>query len=104
MTIATASLTTTLSNAYVSSGNTAITSMTLCNSSGSDVIANLYVVQSSFSAGITNIVLSNILLTAGDTYQLYQAAEKLLLGPGDSIQANASANAAVAVVTSYTSI
>ena len=41
--------------------------------------------------------------TTGDTYQIYQAAEKLLLGPNDMIQVNASANS-VTAITSYTSI
>jgi len=42
-------------------------------------------------------------LTTGDTYQIYQAAEKLLLGPNDMIQVNASGNS-VTAITSFTSI
>jgi len=104
MTIATATLTTTPANVYISSGNTAITSLTLCNWSPGNVTANLFVVPNGSSATTNNIALSAILLTTGDTYQLYAAAEKLLLSNGDTIQANASIANAITVVTSYTSI
>ena len=103
MTIATANVTTTISNVYVSVGNTAITSLTLCNWGPSDATANLYVVPSSASFTTTNQMLANLSVTSGDTYQLYAAGEKLLLGPGDSIQVIANANT-ISAVTSYTSI
>jgi hypothetical protein len=104
MTIATATLTTTAANVYISSGNNAITSVTLCNWSPGNVTANLFVVPSGSSAGTGTIALSSILLTSGDTYQLYAAAEKLLLSNGDTLQANASANTSITVITSYTAI
>jgi hypothetical protein len=104
MTIATATLTTTAANVYASTGNNAITSLTLCNWSPGNVTANLFVVPSGGSAGTGTVALSSILLTSGDTYQLYAAAEKLLLSNGDTIQANASANASITVITSYTAI
>ena len=103
MTIATASVTTLTGNIYVSGGNTAITSLTLCNWGPSNVTANLYVVPSSANASTSNQALSVLPLYSGDTYQLYAAAEKLLLGPGDSIRVSASANT-VSAITSYTSI
>jgi hypothetical protein len=103
MTIATYSVTTSIGNAYTSSGNTAITSLTLCNFSAGSATANLYVVPATANADTVNIALSNVLITTGDTLQMYVAAEKLLLGPGDTIQIEANANAITAVV-SYTSI
>jgi hypothetical protein len=104
MTIQTAGLSTTVANVYVSTGNTAITSLTLCNYSASNVTANLFVVPSGNSSSTSNQMWKNLALQIGDTYQMYQAAEKLLLGPGDSIQANCSANTSVTVITSYTTI
>lgn len=94
---------------YPSIGNTAITFLSICNYSGNSITANLYVVPNGGTAGNTNIVLSSIELTGngvngGDTYQLYQAAEKLLLGNGDSIYATANIANSVTIVTSYTSI
>lgn len=103
MTIATATVTTLTGNVYVSGGNTAITSLTLCNWGPSNVTANLYVVPSSATYTTTNQMLVSLSLSSGDTYQLYAASEKLLLGPGDSVQVDATANT-VSAITSYTSI
>ena len=103
MTIATYSVTTATGNAYTSSGNTAITSLTLCNWGAGNVTANLFVVPNSSSAGTPNQMLYSLPLNSGDTYQIYNAAEKLLLGPGDMIQVNSTANA-VTAITSFTSI
>ena len=103
MSISTANVTTVLGNAYVSGGNTAITYMTICNYGASNVTANIYAVPSGDTAGNVNTMLSNLTILPYDTYQLYQAAEKLLLGTGDTIQANCSANT-LSIVTSYTTI
>ena len=104
MTISVANLSTTTSNVYVSGGNTAVTFLTLCNYSPSNVSVNLFIVPANASPGTSNQVLANLALTTEDTYQLYQAAEKLVLGPNDSISANASANTSVTVVVSSTAL
>jgi hypothetical protein len=103
MTIATANVTTATGNVYVSGGNTAITSLTLCNHGMSNVTANLFVVPSGSSAGTSTQALYGLPLSSGDTYQIYAGGEKLLLSIGDSIQVDASANS-VTAITSYTSI
>lgn len=100
----TGNLATSVSNVYVSNGNSAITFLSLCNYSAGNVVANVFVVPSGNSAGNSNIVLSNLLITAGDTYQFYAGGEKLLMTNGDSVQANANATNSITVVTSYTSI
>jgi hypothetical protein len=109
MTIQTAYVTSAGNTVYTSTGNTAITWLTVTNFGGSDVNANLWVVPSGDSASNINLVLANIVIlsaantTGGDTYQIYSGGEKLLLGPGDVVIANASANTLNAVV-SYTTI
>jgi len=103
MTIATYSVTTATGNAYTSSGNTAITSLTLCNWSAGNITANLFVVPSGGSAGTSNQMLYSLLINSGDTYQIYSAAEKIVLANGDSIRVNASANS-ITAITSYTSV
>ena len=103
MTIATSTVTTVTGNVYISGGNTAITSLTLCNWGPSNVTANLYVVPSSASPTTTNQMLVSLPISSGDTYQLYAASEKLLLDNGDTIQVDVTANT-VSAVTSYTSI
>jgi len=103
MTIATYTVTTATGNAYTSSGNTAITSLTLCNWGAGNVTANIFVVPNGSSPATSNQMIYALPLTTGDTYQIYQAAEKLLLGPNDMIQVNASGNS-VTAITSFTSI
>lgn len=102
--VSTANITTSVANAYVSTGNTAITFFTLCNYSAGNATTNVYLVPSGGTAGNNNIILSNLLITSNDTYQMYQAAEKMLLSNGDSIQVSANANSAITTVATYTSI
>ena len=102
MTIATAVVTSTTAAVYTSTGNTAVTFLSICNWSPSNATANLYIVPNGDSATTNNIVLSALPLTPSDTYQLYLGAEKIILGPGDTIQMNSSVD--VTAVTSYTSL
>jgi hypothetical protein len=104
MPISTSNVTTSIANAYVSSGNTAVTFLSLANYDTSNVFANVYVVPSGNTVGNLNVVVANIQLTTQDTYQFYVGNEKLILANGDSIQVNASANNAIAAVVSFTSI
>lgn len=109
MSITNASVTTTVGNVYVSTGNTAITFLSVCNYSASNVSVNVYAVPNGDIAGNSNIILTGVELEAagagtGDTYQLYSGGEKLLLANGDTIQMVATANSAVTATTSYTTI
>ena len=99
----TSNVTTVAANAYVSTGNTVVTFLSLCNYSSSNVTANVFVVPSGDAVGNINKVVSNILITTGDTYQFYAGNEKLILSSSDTIRANASSNNSIAIVTSYTS-
>ena len=103
MTISTVIVTTTGNTVYTSTGNTAITFLSLNNWGPANVTANLFAVPNGSSATTTNQVFYALLLQSGDTYQIYAANEKLLLGPGDFISVNATANT-VSAVTSYTQI
>ena len=49
-------------------------------------------------------MLANLLIQSSDTYQIYSAAEKLVLGPGDAIYADAQIANTISTITSYTSI
>ena len=103
MPITNASVTTTTSNVYVSSGNTAVTFLSLCNYSAGNVTANVYVVPSGGSASTNNIVISTLDITTLDTYQFYVGPEKLVLANGDAIAIDCSANSAVTATTSFIS-
>jgi len=104
MSITTAAIGNTVSNVYVSGGNTAITWLAINNSTANTVTANVHAVPAGASANTQNLILTNIEMTGYETYQLYNAAEKLLLGNNDSIQAVANATGNLNIVTSYTTI
>jgi hypothetical protein len=101
MPIATGNVTSTAAAVYTSSGNTAVTFLSICNYSAGNVIANVFVVPNAASAGNLTAVLTEIEIASKDTYQLYAGNEKLVLGNGDSVQANANVDNAVTTVTSY---
>jgi hypothetical protein len=87
-------------NILVSSGagGVAVTTMYFCNTNTSPTTFTLHVVPASFDANANNIVYKNKLITSGDTYIVDW--EKLVLGPGDTIRANANlGNAIVATVS-----
>lgn len=102
MSINTANVTTTGGNIYTSSGNTVVTWTSLCNTTAGNITANVHVLASGASANAMNTIISNVLITVGDTYQIYTGNEKLLLDNASAIYAIASANALSAVI-SYTS-
>ena len=104
MSITTALIGNSVSNVYVSGGNTAITSLVINNYTANTVTANVYAVPASNSANTQNLILTKIELTGFETYQLYNAAEKLLLGNNDSIQAVANSTGNLNIVTSYTTV
>lgn len=103
MSISSVSVTTVGNTVYTSSGNTAITWLSLNNWGPANVTANIFAVPNGDSAGTTNQIAYSLLLQSGDTYQIYVGNEKLLLDNGDFIQADATANT-VSAVTSYTSV
>ena len=104
MSIAVGNVTTSPTVVYTSSGNTAVTFMSICNHSLANVTASVYVVPSGDTPSNQNIILTSIDLTTLDTYQLYAGGEKLLLAAGDTIQVSASSNNSVTTVTSYTTV
>jgi len=101
MPIATGNVTSAATAVYTSSGNTAVTFLSICNYSAGNVTANVFVVPNGGSAGNLTAVLTSLEIAANDTYQFYAGNEKLVLGNGDSVQANANVDNAVTTVTSY---
>ena len=104
MSTTSALVTTSAANVYASSGNTAITWLSINNYSASNVTANVHVVPSGGTANTQNQILTNLLIAGGDTYQLYAAGEKLLLENNTAVQAVANANTSLNIVVSYTTI
>lgn len=104
MTISTSLVGNVIGNVYASSGNTAVTWLTINNYTAGNALANVHVVPSGGSANTQNQILTNLEIVANDTYQLYTGGEKLLLSNGDTIKAVANLNTTLNVVVSYTSI
>ena len=103
MSISTANVTSAGNIVYTSSGNTAVTFLSLCNYGAGNLTANVYVVPNGSSVANSTLTIASLQLTALDTYQFYNASEKLLLSSGDTISVQASGNTVTAVV-SYTPI
>ena len=105
MSTTSALVTTSAANIYASSGNTAITWLSITNYTAStNALANVHVVPSGGSANAQNLILRQIEIAGGDTYQLYAAGEKLLLENNTAIQAVANTNSVLTIVVSYTTI
>jgi hypothetical protein len=103
MAISTATVTIVGNTVYTSSGNTAITWLSLNNWGPANVTANIFAVPSGNTADTSNQIAYSLLLQSGDTYQIYSGNEKLLLSNGDFVKVDATANT-VTSVTSYTSV
>jgi hypothetical protein len=81
----------------------AITTMYFCNPDASAHTVNVFVVPNGTVANTAlNIVYSNVSIAAGDT--LVIDMEKLVLGVGDSIRANASTDNKIAATISSLAI
>lgn len=87
---------------YSSSGPSVVSVMYFCNNDTSDRTIQVYAAASGNVAGANNIIYKNVTISAGDTFVVDM--EKLVLGNGDMLLANASANSAVTATVSYTGI
>jgi hypothetical protein len=103
MAIQVSNVTTTGDVVYTSSGNTVVTFLSVCNyDESTPVTANIYIVPSGQSVSNSYVTVSNLAIANTDTYQIYDGNEKLVLGNGDFIHVDCSANT-VTAITSYTS-
>jgi hypothetical protein len=102
MTIQNTLLTTVPSSVYTSTGNSAVTSVYFCNSGATAVNFSVWAVPNGSTANINTRIYNNIQLASADTYVL--DVEKLILGNGDSVQANATANTSISTTLSYIGI
>jgi hypothetical protein len=100
MAITSTTLTTYAQAVFVSAGTQgdAVTTMYLCNNSDDTTTFDIYLVPAGGTPGPANIIYSTYPVTGRDTYVI---EDRLLLSPGDSIQALASiAGSIVATVSS----
>jgi hypothetical protein len=103
MTIAKASILTSATTAYTSSGSTAITSMFICNfDTTNDCHVTVYLVPSGDSADDTTTIFKQLNIEAGDTYIFN--TERFLLANGDTVKMTAETAGDLSSMISYTSI
>jgi len=92
------------SNIYVSSGNTVVSVMYFCNQAATVANLNVWVVGAgSVGGGVVtaaNLVYREVQIAAADTFVV--DLEKLVLGGGDYIRANAGGT--VSATTSFVGI
>lgn len=93
--------TTTANVLYGNSTNFAITALYLCNNTATTVTANVFVVGAGQSVGNAKIY-SNVSIAGFDSY--IADSERIILGTGDSIQANCSQNGGLTMTISYVGI
>ena len=102
MAIVNANLGTSATAIYTSTGNTVVSLLYFCNFSGSTKTVNLYMVpatQSGVGAQTYNQIYNNYSITSSDTLVVNQ--EKVVLGNGDALYANANASAAITATVGY---
>ena len=87
MAIQSTSLTLAPGNIYVSSGSTVVSVMYFCNQGSSAANLNVWVTSAGSTFGAANLVYREIQIAPADTYVVDM--EKLVLGGGDYIRANA---------------
>ena len=76
--------------------------MFLCNNGGSSETVNLYAVQNGAAASDSNIIIKNLTVSSGDTYEF--SAEKFLLNSGESIIASGTNGTLITATITYTEI
>ena len=89
-------------NIYASSGETCVVTLYIANYTASAVTANVYLIPASGTASNSNIIIPNLQIAGYDTYIMN--TERLVLGNGDMIQANANTGSALTATVSYTGV
>lgn len=92
-------LTTTGNTIVTSSGTNVVSVMYFCNNNGSAQTFNLYAVPSGGIPAANTLIYKSVTIAAGDTFVV--DLEKIVLGNGDALVANASANSAITATASY---
>jgi hypothetical protein len=100
MSLINTNVTSTIANVYASSGNTVISVAYFCNVNPSTITFNLYAVPSGGSGTTTTQIYKDVQIATGDTFVVDM--EKLVLGNGDMLKANASSN--ITATISYVGI
>lgn len=89
---------------YTSTGDSAVSFVSICNYSTSTVTVSVHIVPSGGTVSDGSIHIKDLEIVAKDTYIVYQGGEKIILGDGDFISVVCSDPAAVTSIVSYIGI
>ena len=88
---------------FLAGQDTAITTIMFCNTDdNTEAALDVYVVGSGDVVGASTQVINNLSLPGGETFVM--DAEKLILGPGDAIYAQASVDTIISASVSSVSL
>jgi len=76
--------------------------MFLCNVGAGEEKVNIYAVPKDGTASTSNIIIKNLTVNAGDTYEF--SAEKFLLDKGESVVASGLNGSLITATITYTDI
>ena len=93
-----------LDTVFSSNGTTALTFMSLCNTSDTATTVSIYIVPSADVPLPQHLVVTELLISAKDTFEVYHAAEKIILDNGDKIVIESDQPGAIAAFVSYTGL
>jgi ATP-dependent protease ClpP protease subunit len=102
MTIQNTNVTTVASNIFAPSGDSVVVTAYFCNYSNATKTVNVYAVPSGGSVGSGTQILANLSISSGDTYIMTN--ERLVLGAGEALAANANANSSITSTVVYTGV
>ena len=102
MAISQATVGTSATTIYTSSGNSATTVIFLMNNNAAARTVQIYVVPSGGSASVTTQIIKDLVIDGADTYVFN--TEKIFLATGDFIQVTASAVTSIYATVSYMTI
>ena len=103
MALAQAQLTNSAASIYSSTGNSAVTTMYICNTTGNAETFWVYLTATSGTAAAdSNTIYSNVSVAAGDTYII--DTERLVLGNGETVKAKAGNSSVLTMTISYVGV
>lgn len=103
MALAQGQLSNTAGTIYTSTGNSAVTTMYICNpTAGAETFWVYLTATAGTSAADSNTIYSNVQVAAGDTYII--DTERLVLGNGETVKAKAGNASVLTMTISYVGV
>lgn len=104
MAISTVNIGASATTTYTSSGDSALTFMSLCNHGTNTVTCDIHIVPNGDLPTNDNLLIKDLEIIAGDTFILYHGGEKILMENGDYVSVDASLANVVAAISSHVGI